>query len=134
MKNDNGSRNLLHGRRAALAEEIEHDLPNYAQKWVKFAKESQLHLVKRPKFPESPEFWGNQPLKRLLVAVLLGEATLEEVAKARGGDPSIIAALMTSDLRSMELTFEEVTGLPLAHQLALAEVLIAILDRKRHVI
>lgn len=119
--------------RAALAEEIEHDLPNYAQKWVQFAKEAKLHLVKRPKFPESPEFWGNQPLKRLLVAVLLGEATLEEVAKARGGDPSIIAALMTSDLRSMDLTFEEVTGLPMAHQLALAEVLIAILDRKRHV-
>ena len=73
-------------------------------------------------------------MKRLLIAVLLGEATLSEVAAARGGEPEMLAGVFTSDLRTLDLTFDEVMGLPLAHQLALAELLLSILDRKRRIV
>lgn len=117
--------------REALSVEIDKNLPNYAQKWVEFADLSRLFLKKNPKYPKTPETWRDQPLKRLLVAVLLGEATLDEVATSRGADPTMLSNLFTSDLRAIDMTFEEVQGLPMAHQLALAELLLAVMDRKR---
>lgn len=119
--------------RAALAEEIAKKLPEYSGKWLKFAKKSRLMLRKSPRYPETPKGWGGVPLKRLLVAVLLGEATLDEIAEAREVDRTLLAALFTGDLRAMDLTFDEVMDLPLAHQVALAELLLAALDRMRKV-
>lgn len=120
--------------RAALVEEIERNLPGYAQKWVEYAEKNRLFLKKQAKYPVSPASWKNEPVKRLLVAVLLGEATMSEVAQARGGEPAMLAGVFTSDLRSLDLTFDEVMDLPLAHQIALAELLLSILDRKRRIV
>ena len=120
--------------RAALVEEIERGLPGYAQKWVEYDENARLFLRKQTKYPASPASWKNEPVKRLLIAVLLGEATLSEVAAARGGEPEMLAGVFTSDLRTLDLTFDEVMGLPMAHQLALAELLLSILDRKRRIV
>lgn len=117
--------------RAALCEEIAKKMPSYAAKWLKFSVESRLFLKDKPKYPETPKNWKNLPLKRLLVGVLLGEAPLEEVAASRGADPTVLADLFTSDLRPLDLTFDEVCGLPLGHQVALAGLLLAVMDRKR---
>ena len=62
---------------------------------------------------------------------MLGEVTLQEVADAKGGDAEAFAALFTSDLRPLGLTFEEASQLSITHQVALAEVLLAVLDRRR---
>ena len=71
------------------------------------------------------------PLKRMLVGVLLGEVTLVEVAAAKGGDPTVIAGLFTGDLRPLDLTYEEAASLSITHQVALCEILLAVLDRRR---
>ena len=117
--------------RAAFAHELEHDTTKYAEKWVKFAEEQRLILRKVAKYPPTPKNWKEVPLKRLLVAVLLGEKTLDEVAGAKGGDPKVFETLFTSDLRPLGLTFGEVQGMSMSHQVALSELLLAVLDRKR---
>ena len=117
--------------RAALAYELEHDTTKYAEKWVKFAEEQRLILRKVAKYPAQPKDWKVIPLKRLLVAVLLGEKTLAEVAEAKGGDPKVFENLFTSDLRPLDLTFAEVHGMSVSHQVALSELLLAVLDRRR---
>ena len=119
--------------REALAEELGSEMPKYIQKWVNFSKEHRLFTGNQRKYPETPESWKSLPIKRLLVGVLMGEASLEEVAASRGADPKVLRNLFTGDLRPMELTFEEVEGLPNTHHLALVEILLAILDRKRKV-
>ncbi len=120
--------------RLALAEEIDKNMPNYAQKWVEFAEKMRVFLRNNPKYPKTPTNWRNLPLKRLLVGVLIGEETLENIAASRKADPTILRNLFTSDLRPLDLTFEELQGLPMAHQTAFAELLLSISDRKRRVV
>lgn len=117
--------------RSALAVEIEENMPHYSQKWFNFAETSRFYLKKNPKYPEMLQNWRNQPLRRLLIGSLLGEESLENIALSRGADPKILSALFTGDLRVLDLTYEEVMGLPIVHQTALAELLIASMDRQR---
>lgn len=120
--------------REALVEEIVNKLPNFSEKWVKFAEDSRLFLRKSQKYPKTPDNWRNLPLKRLLVGVLIGEASLEEVAASRGADPHMLAGLFTGDMQPLGVTFEGLLELPMAHQTAVAELMLAILDRKRKVV
>lgn len=119
--------------RVAKAKEIEGDLPKFAQKWMEMAQKQRLILKKIPKFPQTPENWRDQPLKRMLLGVLLGEGSLEEISASRGADPTILAGLFTSDLRSADLTYDQLMGLPIEHQIAFAEYLLAVMDRKRSI-
>ena len=108
--------------REAYALELDKNSTKYAEKWVKFAEEQRLILRKTAKYQNTPENWAEVPLKRLLVGVLRGEVTLQEVADAKGGDAEAFAGLFTSDLRPLGLTFEEAMGMSITHQVALAEV------------
>lgn len=111
--------------------ELEQKLPNYAQKWLEFAREQRLFVDKLPEYMETPANWKHLPLKRLLIGVLMGEASLQEVAASKDTDPTILKTLFTGDLQPLGLTFDEGSQLPLQHQLALAEVFIAMMQRKR---
>jgi hypothetical protein len=117
--------------REAYVVELEQKLPNYAQKWLEFAREQRLFVDKLPEYMETPANWKHLPLKRLLIGVLMGEASLQEVAASKGTDPTILKTLFTGDLQPLGLTFDEVSQLPLQHQLALAEVFIAMMQRRR---
>lgn len=117
--------------RKAFAEELRQKMPNYVQKWFDFAEKQRLIIKRYPKYPQTPQNWRDLPLKRLLVGVLPGEASVEEIAASRGADASVLAALFTSDLRPLDLTYDELMGLPLPHQMAMGELLLAMLDRKR---
>jgi hypothetical protein len=119
--------------RQALAIEIEKNLPNYAEKWLKKAEDLKLFVRKAAKYPETPKDWKAQPVKRLLVAVLIGEHTLEEIAELKGADPFILESIFTSDLRSLDLTYRELVGLSISHQAAMAELLLWMMDRKRKI-
>ena len=80
-------------------------------------------------------------MKRLLVGVLLGEAPLDEIAKSRGADPNMLRNLFSGDLQNLALqnlalqnlplTYDQVTAMSMAHQTALAELLMATMNRKR---
>ena len=127
--------------RAAFAVELERERDyrpedgakpaRYVQKWLKFATEQRLFLSKTTKYPKTPDSWKSLPLKRLLVAVLVGEATLSEVAASRGAGEGILRGLFTSDLRVIDLTFDEVEAMSIQHQTALAELILAVMDRRR---
>lgn len=118
--------------RAALAYETENEsVPKYAASWKQFADSSRLMMPRRVRYPKSPESWKNVTTKRMLVAILLGEMTMDEIAMARGGEPVMLASLFTSDLRPLGLTYEQATDLPFTHQVALAEVLLAVMAKKR---
>lgn len=119
--------------REAFAVELTKEMPKYVQKWFEFTKDARLFMEKTPKYPKLPTDWRQQPLKRLLITVLLGEHTIEEIADLRGADPNILRSLFTGDLRPLDLTFEGVEQLPVIHQIALAELLTATLNRKRKV-
>lgn len=120
--------------REAYAAEIEHNLPKFAEKWLQFGRDKRLFVDKSPKYQKTPENWRLVPLKRMLAGYLLGEAALEEIAASNGADPEILAQLFTGDLRSIDLTFEQVQEMSLKHQFALADLLLAMLDRKRKVV
>ena len=65
------------------------------------------------------------------MGVLLGEATISEVAASRGADEGVLRGLFTSDLRVLDLTYDEVEAMSIQHQTALADLLLAIMDRRR---
>jgi hypothetical protein len=67
----------------------------------------------------------------MLVAVLIGQASVEEIAAAREVPASVVRSAFTSDLMTLGTTFDAATALPYEHQIALAELLIAVVDRKR---
>jgi hypothetical protein len=117
--------------RQALTVEITKNTPKYVESWLKFAESHSLFTRKDTKYPVSPESWQKAPLKRLLVAVLSGEYDLDAVAAMRRADPVILRSLFNSDLRSLNLTYEEVENMSVQHQGALAELHIWMLDRKR---
>ena len=117
--------------RAAFAVEIEKKTQSYVRKWLKFATEQRLFLKKSTKYPKTPASWESLPLKRLLVGVLLGEATISEVAASRGADENVLRGLFTSDMRSIGLTYDEVEAMSIQHQTALAELLLSVMDRRR---
>lgn len=120
--------------REALVSEIEGKTPPIVAKWLEFARSQRLFMEKTTEYPQTPTSWCSLPLKRLLVGVLLGEGTLEEVAESRRADPKILRSLFTGDLKPLDLTFEQVEFLPLTHQIALAEILLEMMDRKRKVV
>lgn len=119
--------------RRAYVDEIDKKLPNYVQKWMKIAEENRLFIRKITKYPETPQSWRDAQLVRMLVGVLLGEAPLNEIAASRGADPAILTGLFNSHLRAYDLTWPEVSAMGFNHQVALAELLLWTMDRKRKV-
>lgn len=117
--------------RMAYADEVGSRAPKYVEKWLEIAKQANLFIHKQTKYPKSPDSWKNLPIKRLLIGALLGEGKVDEIASSRGGEPVVLEGLFTSELRPLDLTWQEVKKMGLNHQTALAEFLIWQLDRKR---
>jgi transposase-like protein len=116
--------------REALVGEIEGEAQPIVSEWLEFANSQRLFVNRSPKYPPKPLDWCNLPLKRLLVGVLLREDTLDEIADSREADPGILSTLFSGDLEPLMITFEQVELLPLTHKLAMAELLLAMMDRK----
>lgn len=119
--------------RKAYAEEIDRELPIFVPKLYDFAQNSRLLLKKWPKYPENVENWREATTKRMLIALLLGDETLETLAVKRRADAGVLSSLFDSDLQPLGLTYDFVINRPLSFQVALAELLIALIDRKRRV-
>lgn len=117
--------------RLALVEEITREIGPYCAKWLELAEGMRLFIRKRISYPKTPEDWKRVPLKRMMVGILLGEVTLEEVAAARGGEPSVISVLFSGDLKAFEIDWPTLMSLSMQHQIAFAEMLLWHLDRKR---
>lgn len=117
--------------REAYAEEIDKELPKTMVKLVKYAETSQIPLKKSLKYPKIPSNWRTADVKRMMVHILLGEETVDSIAASRSADPAILEQLFTSDLRPVDLTWDEARRLPVSGQLALAEFLINMDDASK---
>jgi len=110
--------------REALVSEIEGKTPPIVAKWFEFGRSQRFFVDKTPKCTQTPESWCSSSLKRLLIGVLIGEGTFEDMAKSRGMDQATLKTLFTGYLTPLGLTFEQVESLPATHHVALAELLI----------
>lgn len=108
--------------RYALAHEVASGGERHTVKWRKWCEERNLLLKKKVKYPQGSPNWRNEPMKRLLVAYLTGEMTLEELAAARGGEASVIRGAFKKELEAMGMPAME---LSIHHQAAVAEVVLA---------
>ncbi|MFA5387850.1 MAG: hypothetical protein WC322_05730 [Candidatus Paceibacterota bacterium] len=109
--------------RHALAWEVEHKKPRRTVEWQNWAKERNLVLKKHPKWPKEPGNWREVGVRRLAIAYLSGEKTLEELAVARHADPVVIRGLIRKEVESLSMSPFELT---MHHQIAVAEVLLAL--------
>lgn len=121
--------------REALAEELRakgtQNGETYAEKLLKFVKNNRLTMGKEPKYPKTHENWRNLPLKLLLVGILLGKATVAEIAESRDVPVEILTGLFSGDLHDLGIAFDELENLSFSHRQVVAKILNALMDRKR---
>lgn len=117
--------------RFAYASEIIDGWKRYVRDWLKFGAGHALYLPKRRAALSTPAVWSGLPVKRLMVGVLLDEASLDAVAASRKADPDILRAIFSQDLQPLGMDWAEVESMGVLHQQALAELLIAVMDRRR---
>ena len=108
--------------RLALAYEIEKNLPKYSEMWRKWAEERHLLLKKSPIWPKSPANWREVSIRRVIVAILSGKASAQEVAHLRGGEAHILLEHVERELRQMGMP---ALSLTIHHQAAAAEIILA---------
>lgn len=108
--------------RPALASEIEKNTERYTVLWRKWAEDRNLILKKRPIWPKSPENWREVSIRRVILAYLSGELTLDELAHLRGGEAHVLKEHAERELRQMGMP---ALSLTIHHQAAVAEILLA---------
>lgn len=109
--------------RVALAWEIEKKRPRLTVEWRKWAEDHNLVLSKRGKWPETPADWREVSMRRLLVAFLSGEMSIDEMAAARGGEASVLESRFKAELAQMGMN---PLSLTVHHQAAVAEIVLAL--------
>lgn len=67
--------------------------------------------------------WREASVKRMLIAVLTGELTVQELAQARGGEATVLVKLFDMELKHLDLTFSSVMNMSVWHQEAVADML-----------
>lgn len=110
--------------RLAMAHEIEHGEPNYVGKWVDFAKKHGLVLEKRVRPVKPVTNWREVRPERMLIAIFHGEATLDEIVELRRGAKKPLLSLFDGVLKAFGLNYAQAANLPVAHQMAIADLLI----------
>jgi len=108
--------------RLALAYEIEKNLPKHSLAWRKWAENRQLLLKKAPVWPKSPQNWREVSIRRVIVAILSGEASAQEVVHLRGSEAHILMEHVERELRQMGMPALSFT---IHHQAAVAEIILA---------
>lgn len=117
--------------RDAYSQEIRQGGPRISAKLWEWAKINEILLKKQIKYPKIPKNWRLTNARRMMVHILLGDETVDSIAASRSADPGILESLFTSDLRPLDLVWDEVRRAPMMTQIALAEVLIAVDDQAK---
>lgn len=113
-----------HSFRLALAHEIEHGQPKIVEKWVDFAQKHGLILEKRVRRLPEVRNWREVDIRRTLIAVLQGEATLDEIVVMRRGAKKPLESAFDGICKGHGLRYAEVASLPVVHQMAFADLLV----------
>lgn len=109
--------------RLAYAQELQGKAPKLVESWVEYAYRHGLILCKNPRALPPVRNWKREGWSRMLIALLLGEVTLEELAAARGGSERALKDAFDGTLKPFHMRFGEVMALPVLHQAALADLL-----------
>ena len=109
--------------RLALAHEIEHELPKTSLQWVQKCKTQGWGFGKEQQPLMTVENWREATVKRMLIAVLLGEFTVKDLAALRGGEPTVLVKLFDMELAHLNLTMSQVLSMSIWHQMCVADML-----------
>lgn len=110
--------------RLALAQEIESGGPKIVEEWVEFAKKHGLVLEKRVRRLPEVKNWREVGPSRILIAVLQGEATLDEIVALRRGAKKPIESALDGICRKHGVSYSQVANMSVMHQMAFADLLI----------
>lgn len=115
--------------RAALLSEAQGNFVGILLRIFEKAAEQGLALIfeKREKAID----WKKASAYEILIPVLLGEKSVEEVAEMRGGDRQALKTMFDMALGLLELTYDQVCAFDVPHQLAVVEWLQAVNAAKR---
>lgn len=108
--------------RLALAWETEKKHVRETVRWRKWAQDRGIVLSRKQTWPNPPKSWREAPMRRLLACWLAEELSLEELAVARGGEPSVLEGLFKAELDRMGMN---PLGLSIHHRTAVAEIVLA---------
>ena len=59
----------------------------------------------------------------MLIAVLIGEFSVKDLAALRGGEPTVLVKLFDMELAHLNLTMSQVLGMSIWHQMCVADML-----------
>ena len=79
--------------------------------------------VKSKKPLSSVENWREATVKRMLIAVLMGEFSVRDLAALRGGEPAVLVKLFDMELAHLNLTMSQVLSMSIWHQMCVADML-----------
>lgn len=109
--------------RIALAHEIEHELPKITVQWVQKCKTQGWKFGKNLMPLPPVTNWREATVKRMLIAVLTGELSVNDLAALRGGEPTVLHKLFDMELKHLGLTLSGVLNMSLWHQACVADML-----------
>jgi len=113
--------------RQTLAHEVDRGSVRRSVSLREWAKTRNLTLNKKPKWPKLPksrEGWRTLSARQVAILILSGQTSIDELAEERGASPSVIGDIIRSQVKPLGETAP--LTLQVAHQAALAEVLIAL--------
>ena len=59
----------------------------------------------------------------MLIAVLMGEFSVSDLAALRGGEPTVLVKLFDMELAHLNLTMSQVLSMSIWHQMCVADML-----------
>ena len=109
--------------RIALAHEIEHELPKITVQWAQKCKTPGWKFGKNLMPLPPVTNWREATVKRMLIAVLTGELSVNDLAALRGGEPTALHKLFDMELKHLDLTLSKVLSMSIWHQVCVADML-----------
>lgn len=110
--------------RLAFANELETGERKWVEKWVEYTQKHGLILEKRVRKLQEVVNWREVGPTRILIAVLQGEGTLDEIATLRRGAQKPLKSAFDGVLKAFDLRYDEAMTLSVWHQMALADILV----------
>lgn len=118
--------------RTALSQDLARGAGFRVARWREWVDARGYALKKAPKWPKLPldrEAWRKLGARQIAVQVLSGQASLEEAASSRGGSQVVLEDMIRTQTGPIGVASP--LSLSVAHQAALAEILLALEGARR---
>ena len=109
--------------RFAYAHEIDKDLPRLVPHWVKMCQQNGWTRIEDFQGLGTIDNWRLVTTRRLLMAVLFGEISVNELAQLRDTEPAILHKLFDRELAHLGLTSKQAFNMSIWHQYAIMDML-----------